>query len=307
MLFTDRRDEPYSPAHPRHTRRHGRDVSPTRPRTRAAPGAVAAVARIAVQLGMAIHEERVRHRWTLRELGDRAGLSAAAIHAIEAGRAASLDSYARIAHAFAVQLDVNLASDRSRATAQRHDEDLVHAAMGELEARILRGHGFELALDEPYQHFQFAGRADLVAWDRQRRALLHIENKTRLPNVQEALGSFAAKRAYLGPVLAKRLRVGQWRSETHVIVALWSAEILHVLRLRRATFDAACPDPPDAFAAWRAVRPPSAGRTSAIVVLDPLASGRQRAWICLAEAGGARARHRDYAAALAALRAAGLA
>ncbi len=260
-----------------------------------------------MRLGDVIHEERGRRRWTLRELGDRARLSAAAVYSIEAGRAASVDSYARVAHALGLQLDVKLAPDRPRAAAQRLDEDPVHAAMGELEARILRGQGFELALDEPYQHFQFAGRADVVAWDRERRALLHVENKTRLPNVQESLGSYTAKRAYLGAILAERLGVGRWRSETHVLAALWSAEMLHVLRLRHATFDSVCPDRPDAFAAWLDGHPPAAGRNSILVVLDPAATGRQRGWVGDDEVSSVRPRHRDYVAALAALRAAGLA
>lgn len=282
-------------------------MSPSHARAAATPAVTAATSRIAVHLGETIREERSRRRWTLRQLGDRARLSGGAVHAIEAGRPASLESYTRIGHALALRLEVGFATRLTRAASLSRQEDPVHAAMGELEARLLRGQGFELALDEPYQHFQFAGRADVVAWSRESRALIHIENKTQLPNVQDTLGSYAAKRAYLGPVLASRLGIGRWRSETHLLVALWSAEVLHVLRLRRATFDSICPDPPDAFAAWLAGHPPATGRGSSLIVLDPAASGRQLTWAGRDRLLLVRPRHRDYAAALTALRSVGFA
>ncbi|MBA2255354.1 MAG: hypothetical protein H0W07_09595 [Chloroflexi bacterium] len=74
--------------------------------------------------------------------------------------------------------------------------------MGELEARHLREAGFAIAVDEPYQHYQFAGRADLLAWDVEQRALLHCENRTLFPDMQGTAGAWNAKRAYLARVIA---------------------------------------------------------------------------------------------------------
>jgi hypothetical protein len=173
--------------------------------------------------------------------------------------------------------------------------DPVHSAMGELEAAHLRARGFQMSVDEPYQHYQFAGRADLVAWSVDALALLHIENRTRFPDFQEAAGAYNAKRAYLGAALAERLGVGRWRSETHVVAALWSAEVLHMLRIRTESFRALCPNGPEAFTSWWNGVPARHGRTSALVVLDPLATGRQRAFISLDEGLSARPRHRGYA------------
>lgn len=48
----------------------------------------------------------------------------------------------------------------------------------------LRRSGFEVAIAEPHQHYQFAGRADRLGWDLDRRALIHIENRTRFPDMQ---------------------------------------------------------------------------------------------------------------------------
>jgi transcriptional regulator with XRE-family HTH domain len=267
---------------------------------RAAPPAVAAVVeRTAVLIGAAIYDGRTRRRWTLRRLAHDAGLSLAVVQGIETGRRASMESYVRLAHALGFSLEVELTDPRRRRGPSARDEDPVHAAMGELEAAHLRGLGFEVAIDEPYQHYQFAGRADVVAWSASDRALLHIENRTRFPNLQEAAGSYNAKRAYLGAVLAERLRIrGGFGSETHVLVGLWSDELLHTLRLRRATFRSVCPDAIDSFEAWWEGKVPSAGRTSAFVLLDPFAAGRMRLYVDLETATAAtRPRVRDYAEA----------
>jgi len=167
--------------------------------------------------------------------------------------------------------------------------------MGEFEARHLRLLGLPTGLDEPYQHYQFAGRADLVAWDVDVRALLHIENRTRFPDLQDMAGSFNAKRAYLAEDLGKRLGVTRWASQTHVIVAVWTSEVLHALRMRRDSFRTLCPDTTDAFAGWWKARPPGTGIHSVLVVLDPLSRGRQRQWIGLDDALVARSRYAGYA------------
>src|SRR3990172_4051022 len=221
------------------------------------------------------------------------------------GAPRSLETYARLATALEMRLELGLVDPRRR-TGPSREADLVHAAMGDAEARLLRSLGFDVGLDVPYQHYQFAGRADLLACDRERRSLLHVENRTRFPNLQEAFGSYNAKRAYLATDVAERIGLGGgWRSETHVIAPLWSSEVLHSLRLRTASFEAVCPDPPNAFAAWWSGEPPAQSRASCLVVLDPDPGGpaaRRRRFIGLAEALRAEPRYRDYAAAAQALR-----
>ncbi len=174
--------------------------------------------------------------------------------------------------------------------------------MGELEVAHLRLFKFGVGVDEPYQHYQFAGRADVLAWDRERRSLLHIENRTRFPDIQAVAGSFNAKRDHLADSVARRLGIRRFRSQTHVIVALWSAEVLHSIRLRPATFQALCPHAPDNFDSWWRGEPPEQGTTSSLVLFDPFASGRQRRTLSLAQAlGPARPRMHGYAQAAARL------
>ena len=254
--------------------------------------------RVAALLGQVVHEERMRRSWSLRRLAATAGVSTSGVRGVEAGTRASLEMYARLGQALGLRFEAQLVDPRRRMGLSPRDEDPVHAAMGELEAAHLRALGFEIAIDEPYQHYQFAGRADVVAWSSSDRALLHLENRTRFPNLQEAAGSYNAKRAYLGAVLADRLGIrGGFRSESHVIVGLWSAEVLHALRLRRATFRSLCPNTIEGFEAWWNGHPPAAGRTSAFVLLDPFALGRMRPFVDLETAIAARPRVRGYAEA----------
>jgi transcriptional regulator with XRE-family HTH domain len=248
--------------------------------------------------GMQARDARLAKDWTAAELARLAGMSSAFVYLIEAGESGSIEGAVRIARALGLRAELELVDPRRRADRRRSlAGDVVHSMMGESEAGHLRSLGYSLGLDVPYQHYQFAGRADLVAWDLEARALLPIENRTRFPDFQEMAGAFNAKRAYLGRSLAERLGIGAWASETHVIGALWSSEVLHPLRLRTESFRSICPDPPDAFEAWWAANPPERGSVATLIVLDPRARGRQRAFVGLDDALSARPRYHDYASA----------
>jgi len=245
--------------------------------------------------GQAVRGERIRRRMTLRDCAERAGVSAALVQNLESGGSVSLEAYARVATSLELRAELVLGNPRRQPALRAADP--VHSAMAELEAAHLRAMGLHVAIDEPYQHFQFAGRAGLVAWDLEGRALLHLENRTRFPDIQDALGSYSAKRAYLPAVLADRLGISRtgWRVVTHVIVALWSAEVLHTLRMRSATFRSACPDPLDAFVAWWDGRTPRDEQpTSILVILDPK-PGRKSAYTGWGALSTIRPRYRGYA------------
>jgi hypothetical protein len=249
----------------------------------------------AVYLGIVIADARRSRDWSLRELAARAGMSVGGLHAIEHGRAASLATYVALGRAIGRELHVDLVDPRRRASTMRR-EDPVHAAMGEMLAARLSANGMVVAIDEPYQHFQFAGRADLLAWDPMARDLLHVENRTRYPNIQDAIGTFNAKRRYLPGVIADRLgRASRgFDSVTHVMAVLWSSEAIHEVRIHPATFAATCPDGPDAFAAWWDGAERRPGITRTLVVVDPAPStSRHRAWAALEPA--TRPRYRGYA------------
>jgi transcriptional regulator with XRE-family HTH domain len=262
--------------------------------------------RLAGHIGITIAESRRRRSWTLRELARRASVSPSMVHAIEHGAPASLGTYSAIALALGLEPRLDMADPRRRTNAARA-EDPVHAVMGECLAARLSGHGFAVAIDEPYQHYQFAGRADLLAWDLASRSLLHIENRTRFPNLQDAIGSYNAKRRYFPAVLADRLGLRNgFASVTNVMAGLWSGEVVHMARIRAASFNAVCPDDPSAFERWWNGRTPQPGAsTSTFILLDPdrTLSSRRRAFASLSAAldPALRPRYRGYAEAASAL------
>jgi len=265
-----------------------------------------AALRLAAHAGLVIADARRARRWTLRDLARRSGLALSSLHAVEHGRPATLGTYAAIAFALELEPRLDLIDPRKRSASGRA-EDPVHAAMGEMLAARLAGHGFPVSIDEPYQHYQFAGRADVLAWDLEARALLHVENRTRFPNLQDAVGSCNAKRRYLQAVVAERLGIrGGIASVTNVIAGLWSSEVIHIARIRSASFSSVCPDDRSAFDAWWGGSTPATGATSAFIFLDPIstATPRRPAFVGLEQVlpGSIRPRYRGYADAVEALR-----
>src|SRR5207245_339085 len=111
----------------------------------ATPQALAFASAIAVALGAQIRGERQRRLWRLDDLAEKSGVSPSAIHGIEAGGPGSILTYARLASALGLQPEFALTDARRRARPLR-DEDPVHAAMGEIEARHLKQFGYEIGL-----------------------------------------------------------------------------------------------------------------------------------------------------------------
>lgn len=147
------------------------------------PATRAALSRMAVSGGTRLRDERLRRQLTLDDLAERAGLGRSTAQRAESGEPVSLETYARLGTALSLRPELLFADAARRDAPVLRGADAVHAAMGDLEARHMRQFGFGVAIDDPYQHFQFAGRADAVAWNLDARAMLHIENRTAFPNL----------------------------------------------------------------------------------------------------------------------------
>lgn len=141
------------------------------------------LARVANALGRAVRDERCRRGLRLRDVARVADVALATVHAAESGVVCSLETYLRLAGALSLRAEFDLADPHRREPSTRRAQDPVHAAMGEVEASHLRAIGFRVGIDEPFQHYQFAGRADVVAWSVECEALLHVENRTRFPDI----------------------------------------------------------------------------------------------------------------------------
>jgi hypothetical protein len=224
-------------------------------------------------------------------------VSVATVHAAEAGVHTSIATWIRITEALGLDLSVEVGSVDRRAV-RRRDADIVHALMGECEVSLLAAHDLQVATDEPWQHYQFAGRADVLAWDVATRQLLHIENRTQFPDVQDAVGRFRSAQRFLAGSVADRVGISHPRSETHVMVALWSAEVLRVIRRSPSTFRAVDTGGRVSFDAWLAGEQAPDGRHMTLVLFDPFATGRRRRFASLDDAlDGVRSRVATYAQA----------
>jgi len=279
-------------------------MSPIRHTGELAPAAAAQLAAASAAVGAMVRNARVRRRWTTKRLAAEAGVSRSLVYLVERGEASTLESYARLATALGLRLEPKMVDPRARDSRPARAEDPVHAAIVETLAARYTAQGRIVAVDEPFQHFHFAGRGDVVAIETGGPDLIHHEVKTALPNIGEAAGSWNAKRQYLAPVLAQRygFRHG-FRSMTHVLTFAWTAECLHLIRIRASTIRSLGPDDEGAFRAWwEGATPSDAGVTATVVLLDPVPRERSASWTGIRDLARLRPRYRGYADVVEALR-----
>jgi len=142
-------------------------------------------------------------RLTQRELSARCGVSQPRISRLERGLAdtmplADLERIARV-------LDIRLSIDAWwRGGNLPGLLDSAHARIVEYVVGRLRALGWEIVVEHTFNHFGERGSVDIVAWHPGRRALLLIEVKSRLSDLQEMLSTFARKLRIVPPLLAEQ-------------------------------------------------------------------------------------------------------
>jgi transcriptional regulator with XRE-family HTH domain len=155
------------------------------------------------RLGSAIRLIRQRRRWTQAELGSRAGVSKSTISRIERGHVRSL-SVATIQEV-AGELDIRVdlvprwrSGDLDRLLNRRHSNlhELVARWFDEVVPEWV------LAPEVSYSIYGERGVIDILAWHPGRRALLIIELKTDIVDVNDLVGS-ADRRKRLARTIAR--------------------------------------------------------------------------------------------------------
>jgi hypothetical protein len=120
-----------------------------------------------------------------------------------------------------------------------------------------------------------------------------------------SVGSFNAKCLWLADRVAERQHTHRFANQTHVLVLLWSEEILAVVRTLERTIRSLGPSGARPFAAWWDGAP-LRGVHRSVVVLDPIDRGTaQPRWAGLDDALKWRPRYRGYLEAHEELRRAG--
>jgi transcriptional regulator with XRE-family HTH domain len=168
-----------------------------------------------IRLGTAIRLVRQRRGWRQQDLATRAGVSQSFVSRIELGRVGpqSIDSVRALAAALEIRVDLVprwRAGDLDRSLNGRH------SALHESVARMFRDQlpGWILAPEVSFAIYGERGVIDILAWHPGRRALLLIELKTELVDMNELLGTLDRKRR-----LARR--IAQERGWDPVSFSAW--------------------------------------------------------------------------------------
>jgi len=200
------------------------------------------------RIGRIFRTVRTHFHLTQHELSARCGVSQPRISRAERGLADTMPvaDLERIARA----LDIRLAIDAWWRGGNLHRLlDSAHARIVEYVVGRLRALGWEIVVEYTFNHFGERGSVDIVAWHPGRRALLLIEIKSRLLDLQEMLSTFARKLRIVPPLLAEQ---NGWRPTVigRLIVAPGTTANRSVLAAHANTFEVSYPGRAREAQAW---------------------------------------------------------
>ena len=167
------------------------------------------------RFGSAIRAVRIKRGWTQDQLAQRSGVSRTTISRVERGHpdTFSLDVIRRIAGALDIRVDLIArwrAGDLDRLLNAKHSQ--LHELVARWFATELPA--WVLAPEVSFSIYRDHGIIDIVAWHPGRRAVLVIELKTDIVDVNELIGRVDVKRRLVRQIVRDRgwdpLTVGAW-------------------------------------------------------------------------------------------------
>ena len=191
-----------------------------------------------VRFGIAVRALRRRHGWTQAQLGSRTGLSQAAVSRVERGFGdrCTVQTLARLVAALGARISLRVLS---------HGEDLDrlldarHAEIVERVTRILRARGWDVAPETTFNVYGERGSIDILAFHPPTGALLVVEVKSAVPDVQATLSGIDRK-ARLAARIARE-RGWRVRSVSRWLVLPGDRTSRRRVERHAATFRAALP------------------------------------------------------------------
>jgi transcriptional regulator with XRE-family HTH domain len=150
-----------------------------------------------VRIGRALRAIRIRSGLSQADVALRAGVSRAFVSKVERGLAQGSDlrRIESICRVLGADLDVRI---RWRGEGLDRLLDEAHARLVEKVVRRLSSRSWECAVEVSFSEFGERGSIDVLAWHRESRALLVIEVKSVVPDVQATIFGLDRK-ARLGP------------------------------------------------------------------------------------------------------------
>jgi transcriptional regulator with XRE-family HTH domain len=154
-----------------------------------------------VRFGLGIRALRVRRGWRQADLGAAARVSRALVSRVERGRlrGVPVDTLEPLAGALDARVDLVL---RWEGEGLDRLLDEGHARLVEVVVRVLRGLGWEVAVEVSFARYGERGSVDVLAWHPGRRRVLVIEVKSVMPDLQATLAGLDRK-GRLGPAIAR--------------------------------------------------------------------------------------------------------
>ena len=167
------------------------------------------------RFGSAIRAVRIKRGWTQQQLADRAATSRTTISRLERGHPGtfSLGAIRRVAAALDVRVDL---VPRWRAGDLDRLLNAKHSQLHELVARWFAAElpAWVLAPEVSYAIYGERGVIDIVAWHPGRRAILVIELKTDIVDVNQLIGKVGEKARLIRQIVKDRgwhpLTVSTW-------------------------------------------------------------------------------------------------
>lgn len=168
-----------------------------------------------IRFGAAVRSVRLKRRWRQCDLAQRAGVSASTISRIERGHPGTLtlDTIRAVTSALDIRLELH---PRWRAGDLDRLLNAGHSTLHEVVATMFAAElpGWVLAPEVSFAVYSERGVIDIVAWHPGREALLVIELKTDIVDVNELVGTVDRKRRLASEVVRGR----GWRPKT---VSVW--------------------------------------------------------------------------------------
>ena len=192
-----------------------------------------------VQIGRMVRDLRLSRNLTQEDVAVRAGVSRATVSRLECGIVDCLAIGAHRALSRALGMP-SIVTIGWRSPELERLRDRLHASMVEQLVSILVPLGWEIVPEHSFNHFGERGSADLLAWRASCEALLIVETKTRLWDLQDMLVALDRKRRLL-PGLARRDRGWRARTVGVILVLPEMSTHRHVVERHAATFRAAFP------------------------------------------------------------------
>jgi transcriptional regulator with XRE-family HTH domain len=193
-----------------------------------------------LRIGEWVRSERHRVGLKQADLAARAGVSRSTISRVENGLLSELTVRAARSVAAAVGIQLSFAPRSLRGASIERQIDWRHAALVEAVVGRLAQLGWETVVEFSFNDYGDRGSVDILGWQPEAHALVIVETKSDLRNVQETLHALDIKRR----VVPRLVRAENgWRADSVGVVMVLADLRVERQRVDRhsSTFDSVLP------------------------------------------------------------------